>query len=105
MRGRTLTLLIAAVPVLLIACKKVAPATTESAAVKFDADLARKQIIIADSVYVHSLLNKDPNPAMRYYSADAVSMGEGARMVQGTDSIREAFRLALDANPRDMKFK
>jgi uncharacterized protein (TIGR02246 family) len=102
-------LMVVAVGGALIGCNKPTPATADSTlpagAEKFDPEVARKEIIAADSAWARAVLAKNVDSLMPYYASDAVSMSEGTRAVTGTKDIRAAYAQMVKTNPRDIRFK
>src|SRR5215208_878451 len=108
MRANARTFLIAVVGVFLIGCGRSTPATADStlpaAARKFDPDIARAQIIAADSAWMRAIQSKNVDSLMPYYASDAVSMSEGTKAAKGTAAIRSAYTEMVKTNPRNMTF-
>jgi ketosteroid isomerase-like protein len=96
---------------LLSGCNKPTPATADSAtasstaAVSFDENAARAQILGADSAYLRALQTKNVDSLMIYYDPSVVSMSEGSKAVKGTRDVRAAYTQGVKSNPRDLTFE
>jgi ketosteroid isomerase-like protein len=103
------TFFVAFVGLVAAGCNKPTPATADSTlpagAEKFDPEVARKEIIAADSAWVRAVQAKNVDSLMPYYASDAVSMSEGTKAADGTKDIRAAYQQMVKTNPRNLKFK
>lgn len=100
---------LALVSVVVCACKKGAPAGSDStaasstSAASFDENAARAEIIAADSGFVRALLAKNVDSLMSYYDPSIVSLGKVA--LKGSDEVRKSYVEAVKSPPRDVSFQ
>ena len=90
---------------LLFGCSKPTPATADSAAVTFDENAARAQILGADSAFQRALVSKHVDSLMVYYDPDVVSMGGNSKPIKGTTDLRASYDKAVLANNRNLSFQ
>ncbi len=69
----------------------------------FDENVARAQILGADSAFVRAITSKNVDSLMPYYDPDAVSLGTKA--VKGTADLRRSYDEAVKNPPRDVTFQ
>jgi ketosteroid isomerase-like protein len=100
---------LAFVSVVVCACNKGAPATSDSnaasstATTSFDESAARAQIIAADSAFVRAITAKNVDSLMVYYDPSVVSLGKTA--VKGTSDVRRSYEEAVKNPPGDINFQ
>src|SRR5450759_920870 len=103
--------LLAVGSLLLSGCSKSTPATADSStassttAGSFDENAARAQILAADSAFQRAMMSKHVDSLMIYYDPGVVSMGAGAKPVNGTTDLRASYDKAVKSNPRDLSFQ
>jgi ketosteroid isomerase-like protein len=100
---------------LLSGCSKSTPATADSAttsstttsssttAATFDENVARAQILGADSAFQRALQSKHVDSLMVYYDPDVVSMG--AKPIKGTTDVRASYDKTVKTNQRNLSFQ
>ncbi|HZE09033.1 MAG TPA: nuclear transport factor 2 family protein [Gemmatimonadaceae bacterium] len=99
---------------LLSGCNKPTPATADSAGLPgattsstaagtFDENLARAQILGADSAFLRAMASKHVDSLMVYYDPNVVSLGKAP--VKGTSDLRKYYDNAVNANARDASFQ
>jgi len=71
----------------------------------FDKDVARAEIVRADSAWGRLVAAKNVDSLMPYYAPEAVSMSEGTKAVTGTRDLRSAYTEMVKSSMRDWGFK
>ena len=69
----------------------------------FDENVARAEILGADSAFVRAITSKNVDSLMPYYDPNAVSLG--TKTVKGTAELRKSYDEAVKNPPRDVTFQ
>ena len=99
---------LAIVTLVVVGCgKNAAPVgdstVASSRTATFDENVARAQILGADSAFVRAITSKNVDSLMPYYDPDAVSLG--TKTVKGTAELRKSYDEAVKNPPRDVTFQ
>ena len=109
MRNTTGIISLAIIGLFLSGCNKRTAATADSASASstasatFDENVARAQILAADSAFVRAITAKNVDSLMIYYDPSVVSLGKTA--VKGSSDLRKSYDEAVKNPPRDINFQ
>ena len=108
---RTGSVLVIGAGLFLVACFKGTSATADSPAASstasgtFDKNVAKAEILAADSAFVRATLAKSVDSLMPYYDESVVSMGEGGKAVKGLNDVRASYTQSLKGNTTGLDFE